>query len=78
MLIPDPPARQPCKNSPYKVYQSVNNSINQIAIKSLSNVDMYIWSTSSVMQNESYSPPQFDKDFLNVIFKYVGNTREGW
>ena len=80
ILIPDPPSKTPCKHSFHKVYKSMDSQVDQVAIESMniSNVDVYVWSTSSTMQYESYSSERFAKNILNVRFKYSGTTYEGW
>lgn len=80
ILIPDPPSKTPCKRSFHKVYKSMDSQVDQVAIESMniSNVDVYVWSTSSTMQYESYSSEWFGKNIRNVRFKYSGTTYEGW
>lgn len=73
------PSKSPCKHSFHNVYSSMDNQVDQVAIESIniSNVDVYVWSTSSTMKYESYSSEQFAESFLNVRFKYSGSTYEG-
>ena len=80
ILIPDPSSNSPCKQSFHNVYSSMDSQVDQVAIESvnISNVDVYVWSTSSVMKYESYSSGWFAKSLLNVRFKYSGSTYEGW
>lgn len=77
-LIPDPPHENSCDDSLHKVYDPIDNQIDQIAIENANNVDVYIWSTSPTMQHKLYTSKVFAKKLLNVKFKYIGSTTEGW
>ena len=72
--------KNPCKNLLYKVYKSFDGQIDQVAIESIitKSVDVYVWNTSSTMQYKFYSSYHFAETLLDVRFKYIGRTTEGW
>ena len=76
-LIPDTPSKNPCVNSPYKVYESIDSQVDQIAIEIISSMDVFVWSTFQSMKYELYSSIKFINMFLNVRFRYIGSTNEG-
>lgn len=80
ILIPDPPSKKTCKKPSHKVYISIDNQVDQIAIESIakSYVRVYTWSNSSIVQQKSYTSHKFAKHLLNVKFKYFGSTTKGW
>ena len=72
--------KNPCKNLLHKVYKSLDGQIDQVAIESIitKSVDVYVWNTSSTMQYKFYSSHYFAETLLDVRFKYIGRTTEGW
>jgi len=82
MLEPTIPISKPCSVvvHAYKVYETIDKHIDQIAIESIhiANVDVYVWSNDTRMaQHESYSSRVFAETYNNVRFRYIGNTRPG-
>jgi len=64
----------------YRVYKTINERIDQIAIESINiaNVDVYVWSNDTrIAQYESYSSEIFAETYIDVRFKYIGNTNKG-
>jgi len=81
-LEPTLPTSKPCSAvvRSYKVYETLDEHIDQIAIESIhiANVDVYVWSNSTRMvQHESYSSRVFAETYIDVRFRYIGNTRLG-
>ena len=64
----------------YRIYQTINTSIDQIAIEHMlfSSVDVYVWSPDfKSVKYEPYSSKAFKRRHLNKRFKYVGDTTAG-
>ncbi|XP_065889353.1 chordin-like isoform X2 [Dysidea avara] len=80
-LEPTMSTSKPCSTvtHAYKVYETIDGHIDQIAIESIAiaNVDVYVWSNDTVMaQYESYSSKTFTETYVNVRFRYIGNTSQ--
>ncbi|XP_065889336.1 chordin-like [Dysidea avara] len=81
-LQPTDPTVKPCSVvviHSYKVYDTIDKHIDQIAIESVhfASVDVYVWSNDTVkVQYESYSSNTFANTFVNVRFQYIGNTTQ--
>ena len=81
-LEPTLPTSKPCSVvvRSYKVYETIDKRIDQIAIESIhiANVDVYVWSNGTRMaQHEPYSSRVFTEIYIDVRFRYIGNTRQG-
>ena len=83
ILQPTSPDSKPCNSvitHAYRVYKTIDESIDQIAIESLHilNVDVYVWSndTSQALW-EAYTSKTFADLFADVRFIYTGDTTEG-
>ena len=64
----------------YKVYETMDTSIDQIAIERInfSYVDVYVWSPKfRSVKYESYSSNTFAQRHINIRFKYIGDTTAG-
>ena len=64
----------------YKVYETIDERIDQIAIESIhiASVDVYVWSNDTVeVQYESYTSKTFAETYVGVRFSYIGNTSKG-
>ena len=82
ILQPTMVTSKPCLvvTQAYRVYKTIDERIDQIAIESINiaNVDVYVWSNDTRMaQYESYSSEIFAETYLDVRFKYIGNTGKG-
>ena len=65
---------------PYRIYQTINTSRDQIAIETIlfSTVDVYVWSPDfEKVMYEPYSGKAFRKKHLNKRFKYAGDATAG-
>lgn len=78
------PTSKPCSKvvRSYKVYETLDNQIDQIAIESIHilNVDVYVWSNDTVLaQYESYTSKTFAERYIDVYvrFGYIGDTTQG-
>ena len=82
-MQPTDPTVKPCSVvviHSYKIYKTIDEHIDQIAIESVhfASVDVYVWSNDTVkVQYESYSSNTFANAFINVRFQYIGNTTQG-
>ena len=82
-LVPDIPTEStiPCPLVyAYRVYETINATKDQIAIENISflYVDIYVWSSESkTVQYEFQNSDRFAKQYLNVRFKYIGDTTVG-
>ena len=64
----------------YRVYQTINTSIDQIAIEHMlfSSVDVYVWSPKfKSVKYEPYTSEAFKRQYLNTRFKYIGDATAG-
>ena len=64
----------------YKVYETVDKKVDQIAIEHInfSYVDVYVWSPASKsVKYEPYSSKRFAEKYVNTRFKYIGDTTAG-
>ena len=64
----------------YRVYQTINTSVDQIAIEHMlfSTVDVYVWSPDfKSVKYEPYSSNAFSKKHNNTRFKYIGDATAG-
>ncbi|XP_065889325.1 chordin-like [Dysidea avara] len=79
ILQPATLTTKPCSvvTHAYKVYETIDERIDQIAIESIhiANVDVYVWSNDTVeVQYESYTSQTFAEIYAGVRFRYIGNT----
>jgi len=64
----------------YRVYQTVDKNIDQIAIENInfSYVDVYVWSRDlKSVQYESYSSNTFAEKYNSTRFTYIGDATAG-
>lgn len=64
----------------YRIYQTINTSIDQIAFERMDflSVDVYVWSPDfESVQYEPYSSKAFSERHNNTRFKYIGDATAG-
>ena len=64
----------------HKVYETVNKDIDQVAIENLtsSRVRIHVWLPElTSAYTETYSSKDFADIFINIRFKFIGNTTAG-
>ena len=64
----------------HKVYETVNKEVDQIAIENVtsSRARVHVWEPQlSSVFTETYSSKDFTDTFINVRFKFIGNTTAG-